>query len=123
MDANYIAKLNQAQLYNVGNTIIQGGLPKSSHGDVYAVRQNRYRDELDKQIQMKNVMKFKNKLDELNMDHMHLDTISYAPVGNPAVSSRRSNHFQTSYQNQYISPEIEKQQVQTSNSYSVSEFT
>ena len=53
MDIKQINLQNQVRLYDIGNTIIQGELPKSHFGDVYAVRQNRYRDELDKQVQIK----------------------------------------------------------------------
>lgn len=104
MDAKQMARENQAQLYNVGNTIIQGGIQKSSHGDVYAVRQNRYRDELDRQVMQKKQSQFRDKYNDWTMDNMHLNTISYAPVGNPAVSSRRSNRMETSYQSQYAAP-------------------
>jgi len=121
MDANQIARENQAQLFHIGNTIIQGGMPKSSHGDVYAIRHNRYRDELDKQIRQKNAIKMKERMNDWNMDNMHLDTITYAPVGNPAVSSRRSNRMETSYQTQFISPRIEEEKKLTeSQSYPVS---
>ena len=121
MDPSQMQKMNQVQLHNIGNTIIQGGLPKSSHGDVYAVRQNRYRDELDKQVQMKSALKTRDRMNEWAQDNMHLDTISYAPVGNPAVSSRRSNrgHFQTSYNNQYIDHKHTEQQQKLQNSQSV----
>jgi len=120
MDINQISMMNQAKLNMVGNTIIQGGVPRS-HGDVYAVRQNRYRDELDQQIAKKNQMKYTNKLNDWTMDNMHLDTISYAPVGNPNVSSRRSQagHFQTSYNNQYVAPEMEANKLDHSQSQQV----
>ncbi|CAI2387468.1 unnamed protein product [Moneuplotes crassus] len=104
MDLNQLNHYNQAELNLVGNRIIQGGIQKSTHGDVYAVRQNTYRDELDKQVQMKKARESQSKFENWTKDNMHLDTISYAPVGNPNVSSRRSNrgHFQTSYNNHFI---------------------
>lgn len=116
-----MSRYNQAELHNLGNTIIQGGIQKSSHGDVYAVRQNTYRDELDKQVQMKKMRESQNKLDNWAKDNMHLDTISYAPVGNPNVSSRRSNrgHFQTSYNTQYVDQGVMQDQKNMQNSQSV----
>lgn len=119
MDVNQINRENQAQLYHVGNTIIQGGMPKSSHGDVYAVRQNRYRDELDKQVRIKKDMDAKRRMNDWAMDNAHLDTITYAPFGNPAVSSRRSNRMETSYQTQYAAPAYSNVQTELAHSQSV----
>ena len=56
---------------------------------------------------------------------MHLDTITYAPVGNPAVSCRKSNRaagqFQTSYGAQFTDQNIlNNQQIQNSQSMPVS---
>ena len=68
---------------------------------------------------MKNAMKIKNRVNDRNMDFVHLDTITFAPVGNPNVSDRRNDHFRTSYQTQYYSPGVEPKQLSQSQSQPV----
>jgi len=101
MDLKQMELQNQIKLYDIGNTIIQGELPKTNAAERL---QSRYRQELNEQIRMKNESKLRDRLRDRAMDHMHLDTITYAPVGNPLVSDRRNEHFQTSYQTQYATP-------------------
>lgn len=71
-------------------------------------------------FKLNNALKAKNRQNERSADFAHLDTITYAPVGNPNVSDRRNEHFRTSYQSQYISPETEPNQLMQSQSQPVS---
>ena len=58
-----------------GNTVVQGDQLKSHYGDVKAVRNDTYRNELFQQMQEKRNREMFDKIEDRSLDNQHLQTL------------------------------------------------
>lgn len=58
-----------------GNTVVQGDQLKSHYGDVKAVRNDTYRNELFQQMQEKRNREMFDKIEDRHLDNQHLQTL------------------------------------------------